>query len=83
MAKKVNDQERLTEMLTLVLTPSMRAHLDHAARVRGNLPYAFPVREALQRWLTSDDPLPEDEIRRLTVLWLANKATSNREDGHS
>jgi hypothetical protein len=79
MAKN-SSKERLTEMITLVVTPSMRAHLDHAAEARGNMPYAYPTREALGQYLDREDPLTADELKRITDNYLAGKTTRKSED---
>lgn len=62
-------------MLTLVVTPSMRAHLDHAAERRGNTPYAYPIREAVQKWLDSEDPLTPEELKQVTDQYQASRAS--------
>ena len=83
MAKN-SSKERLTEMITLVVTPSMRAHLDHAAERRGNMPYAYPVREALGEYLEREDPLTLEEQARITAEYLGNKTVkSDDKDGHA
>jgi 3-mercaptopyruvate sulfurtransferase SseA len=79
-----NDEtERLSEMLTVVVTPSMRARVQEAAERRGHIPYAYPVRWAIQKWLDDEEPKSEDEIRKLALDWLADKSTNNRKDGHA
>lgn len=71
-------KERLTEMLTFVVTPSMRAHLDHAAERMGNAPYAFPAREAIRKYLDEVDPLTPEEQAELTKEYTANKKGSGK-----
>jgi hypothetical protein len=74
MAKNTTD-ERLTEMITLVVTPSMRAHLDHAARNMGNAPYAFPARMAISKYLAETDPLTPEHLKILTDAYLKTKSS--------
>lgn len=69
MTKTTANRERLTEMITSVLTPSMRAHLDHACGIRGDVPYAYLIREALRPWLEQNDPLSPEELKRITDQW--------------
>lgn len=71
MAKNTT-KERLTEMITSVLSPSMRAHLDHACMVRGDVPYAYLIREALRPWLETNDPLAPEELKRITDQWITD-----------
>lgn len=73
MPNKNTTGERLTEMITLVLTPSMRAHLDHAAERQGNAPYAYPARVAIGRYLEEIDPISADELAKITKDYLKNK----------
>lgn len=73
MPKKVQDRERLTEMLTLVVTPSMRARLQKLADERVNGVYAYPVRWAIDSYLDSEAPMTEEEIKVLTDEYLTNK----------
>lgn len=70
---KTTGKERLTEMITLVITPSMRAHLDHAAAGMGDAPYAYPAREAIRRYLDDVDPLTPDQLKILTDDYLSSK----------
>ena len=70
--QKNTTKERLTEMITSVLTPSMRAHLDHACTVRGDVPYSYLIREALRPWLETNDPLSPEELKRITDKWTAD-----------
>jgi predicted DNA-binding protein len=72
MAKNTG-KERLTEMITFVVPPSMRAHLDHAAERMGNAPYAFPAREAIRRYLEEIDPLTPEQLAAITRTYLNNK----------
>lgn len=65
--------ERLTEMLTFVVTPSVRAHLNHAAKQMGNAPYAFPARMAIAKYLAEIDPLSDEDLAKLTDDYLRNK----------
>lgn len=76
MPNKNTTGERLTEMITLVLTPSMRAHLDHAAERQGNAPYAYPARVAIGRYLEEIDPLTPQQLADLTTAYLKNKKGS-------
>jgi hypothetical protein len=73
---KTTGKERLTEMITLVLTPSMRAHLDHAAEKMGDAPYAFPARLAIGRYLDETDPLTPQQLADLTSAYLSTKKGS-------
>lgn len=70
---KTTGKERLTEMITLVLTPSVRAHLDHAAELQGNAPYAYPAREAIRRYLDEIDPLSPERLAEITRDYLSSK----------
>lgn len=72
MAKNTATGERLTEVITAVLTPSMRAHLDHACQIKGNAPYAYLVREALRPWLDASDPISPEELKRITEQWITD-----------
>lgn len=72
MAIKNTAKERLTEMITSVLTPSMRAHLDHACALKGDVPYAYLVREALRPWLEQNDPLTPEQLKRVTDQWISD-----------
>jgi ubiquinone biosynthesis protein UbiJ len=65
-------------MITLVLTPSMRAHLDHAAEQMGNAPYAYPARTAIARFLEEIDPLSPGQLATLTKNYLKNKPTKGQ-----
>jgi hypothetical protein len=76
-------EDRLSEMLTVVVTPSMRARVQEAADKRGNLPYSYIVRWAVQKWLDEEEPKSEDEIQSLGHAWLEAKFTSNHKDGHA
>lgn len=79
MAKNTTTGERLTEVITAVLTPSVRAHLDHACSVKGNAPYAYLIREALRPWLEQNDPISPEELKRITEQWITDhpKGTSS------
>lgn len=70
MAK--NTDEKLTELITAVLPPSMRAHLDHACQTRGQAAYAYLIREALGPFLNAIDPLTPAEKTRITKQWIAD-----------
>jgi Arc/MetJ-type ribon-helix-helix transcriptional regulator len=76
-------EDRLTEMLTVVVTPSMRARVQEAAEKRGHIPYSFVVRWAIQEWLDANEQKTEDEIHKLGVAWLESKFTANHKDGHA
>lgn len=65
-------------MITLVLTPSVRAHLDHAAAQMGNAPYAYPAREAIRKYLDEVDPLTPDQLKALTTDYLKNKKEASK-----
>jgi len=73
MRSKNTADERLTEMLTFVVTPSLRAHLNHAAEQMGHAPYAFPARMAIAKYLAETDPLSDEELAQLTADYLKNK----------
>lgn len=72
MDKNTTTRERLTEVITTVLTPSVRAHLDHACQVRGDAAYAYLVREALRPWLEQNDPISPEELKRITEQWITD-----------
>lgn len=73
MAKNTTPpEEKLTEMITSVLSPAMRAHLDHACSVKGNAPYAYLIREALRPWLETNDPISSEELKRITDEWITD-----------
>jgi hypothetical protein len=78
MRSKNTTEERLTEMITLVVTPSMRAHLDHAAKQMGNAPYAFPARIGIGRYLEQVDPLSPAELKKITADYLKNKEAGQK-----
>ncbi len=74
MPRKVQDEaERLSEFLTLVVTPSQRARLQKLADEMSNGVYAYPVRWALDQYLNTEAPMTKDEIRDLTAEYLNNK----------
>ena len=84
MPKNTEHRERLTEMLTLVVSPSMRARLQKIADERTNGVYAFPVRQAIQAWLDEQAPCSEKEARKLAQTWLDTKNNAQKdEDGHA
>jgi hypothetical protein len=78
MRSKNTADERLTEMLTFVVTPSLRAHLSHAAEQMGNAPYAFPARMAIAKYLAETDPLSGEELAQLTADYLRNKEAGHK-----
>lgn len=51
MAKE--KKEKLTAMLTLVVTPSTRARIDAAAETQ-QVPYAQVIRWAIEAWLNAN-----------------------------
>jgi hypothetical protein len=72
MPKKLDEEDRLSEMLTIVTTPGMRAHLDDAAE-RRELKNGYIVRQALREWLDRHDPQSQRTIDQLTTAYLARK----------
>lgn len=80
---KNTEREHLTEMLTLVVSPSMRARIQKIADERVNGVYAYPVRQAVQAWLDAEAPCTEEEARKLGRAWLAAKNSAKAEDGHA
>jgi len=74
MPKKLNEEDRLSEMLTIVTTPGMRARLDHAAE-RRETKDAYLVRQAIRVWLDTNEPMAPAEIAELTAAYLSRKAS--------
>jgi hypothetical protein len=72
MPKKLQEEERLTEMLTVVTNPVTRAHLDDVA-VRRETKLGYIVRQAIKEWLETNDPLDQETLVRLTTAYLAQK----------
>jgi len=72
MPKKLNEEDRLSEMLTIVTTPGMRARLDDAAE-RRETKDAYLVRQALRNWLDTNEPMSQQEQDALTAAYLARK----------
>jgi len=72
MPKKLQEEERLSEMLTMVTNPVMRAHLDDAAE-RRETKTGYIVRLAVKEWLETHDPLDKATLDRLTADYLARK----------
>jgi predicted transcriptional regulator len=72
MPKKLNEEDRLSEMLTVVTTPGMRARLDHAAE-RRETKDSYLVRQAIRVWLDENEPMGQAEIDALTAAYLAEK----------
>ncbi len=69
--------------MSIVVAPSMRARIQDAADQRGNMPYAYIVRQAIQAWLDTQEPKSPAEIRKLTDAYLASKTKQKNEDGHA
>lgn len=72
MTKKLPEEDRLSEMLTTVTSPQMRAHLDDAAE-RQERTNGYIVRQALEEWFDRHDPLGQETVDQLTTAYLARK----------
>lgn len=72
MPKKLQEEERLSEMLTVVTNPVMRAHLDDVA-VRRETKVGYIVRQSIKEWLETHDPLDAETLGRLTTAYLTQK----------
>ena len=73
MPKKLSEEDRLSEMLTIVTTPGMRARLDDAAD-RRETKTAYIARQAFRAWLDKNEPMGQQEQDALTAAYLASKA---------
>lgn len=72
MPKKLEQEERLSEMLTVVTNPRMRAHLDDVS-ARRETKTGYIVRQAIKEWLETHDHLDQESLDRLTSEYLARK----------
>ena len=79
MTKNMEHRERLTEMLTLVVTPSARARLQRIADEKYDGAYSKVARNAIDIMLEAEDPRTPAEIKEMGEIWLAEKEARKNE----
>jgi hypothetical protein len=83
MPRNTEHRERLTEMLTLVVTPSARARIQELADRQANGAYSQVARRYIMTGLDAEDPRTDAELKVLGEKWLAAKNDKKEENGHA
>jgi hypothetical protein len=77
---KITDREQLTEMMTIVVTPSMRARIQRLADDQAEGKYSVIARRGFQKLLDAEAPVTPEEAARLGAEWTANKGSTEGEN---